>query len=90
MANTKQALKRSRQAEKHRLSNQWQKSRMNTHIKRVITAIDAGDANKAQAELRLATSIMDRLVKKGLVHKNKASRHKSRLNKRIFQLTKAA
>lgn len=89
MANTKQALKRARQAEKHRVNNKWQVSRMNTHLKRVLTAIEAKNTEQAQAEYRLATSIIDRLVTKGLVHKNKAARHKSRLNKRLVQLAKA-
>lgn len=89
MANTKQALKRSRQAEKHRLENKWQISRMNTHIKRVLTAIESGDVSKAKAEYQTAISVTDKLANKGLIHKNKASRHKSRLNKHIAELAKA-
>lgn len=86
MANTKQALKRSRQAEKHRVQNKWQVSRMNTHLKRVLAAIESRDVNKAKEEYKAAISIADRLVNKGLVHKNKAARYKSRLNKRIAAL----
>lgn len=88
MANTKQALKRSYQAEKHRMNNKWQMSRMSTHIKRVLTAIEKGDQAEALTEYRQAVSITDSLVNKGLVHKNKANRHKSRLFKRIAALQK--
>ena len=83
MANTKQALKRSRQSEKHRVSNKWQRSRMTSHIKRVLTAIESKDSNQAQAEYQTATSLIDTAANKGLIHKNKAARHKSRLNKRL-------
>ncbi len=90
LANTKQALKRARQANKHRMENKWQVSRMNTHIKRVLAAIESNDVNKAKAEYQLAVSITDKLVNKGLIHKNKAARHKSRLNKHIAKLASAA
>jgi small subunit ribosomal protein S20 len=86
LANTKQATKRARQAEKHRVENKWQISRMNTHIKRVIAAIESKDATKAKAEYIEAISATDKLVNKGLIHKNKAARHKSRLNKHIAAL----
>lgn len=86
MANTKQALKRSRQAEKHRVENKWQISRMNTYIKRVIAAIESKDASNAKTEYQTAISIIDKMANKGLIHKNKAARHKSRLNKHIVAL----
>jgi len=89
LANTKQALKRSRQAEKHRIENKWQISRMNTHLKRVLAAIESKDVNKAKEEYKIAISAADRLVNKGLIHKNKAARHKSRLNKHIAALAQA-
>ncbi len=86
MANTKQALKRSRQAEKHRVENKWQVSRMNTFIKRVLVAIEGKDVNAAKTEYQNAVSTIDRMANKGLIHKNKAARHKSRLNKHIAAL----
>lgn len=86
MANIKQSLKRARQAEKHRTRNKWQISRMNTHIKRVIAAIEKKDRTEAQTEYRSAVSAIDKMVTKGLIHKNKAARHKSRLNKHIKEL----
>ena len=89
MANTKQALKRSRQAEKHRVGNKWQMSRMNSFIKRVLVAIEGKDIAHAQSEYRAASSLIDRMANKGLIHKNKAARHKSRLNKRVKALALA-
>lgn len=89
MANTKQALKRSRQAEKHRMENKWQISRLNTHLKRVLAAIQSGNVENARNEYRLAISIADRLAHKGLIHQNKAARHKQRLNKHIQAMSAA-
>jgi len=92
LANTKkanQALKRARQSEKRRVENKWQMSRMGTYIKRVLTAIESKNQDLAKTEYRDAASIIDRLVTKGLIHKNKANRHKSRLNKRLKALETA-
>lgn len=86
MANSKQAAKRARQAEKRRVSNRWQKSKMNTFIKRVIEAVQGTDLEKAQTEYREAVSILDKHATKGLIHRNKAARHKSRLNVMIKSL----
>lgn len=86
MANSKQATKRARQAEKRRVSNRWQKSKMNTFIKRVIEAVQGKDLEKAQTEYRAAASILDKHATKGLIHRNKAARHKSRLNVMIKSL----
>lgn len=86
MANTKQAAKRARQAEKRRISNRWQKSKMNTFIKRVVEAVQSANLEKAQAEYREAASILDKHATKGLIHRNKAARHKSRLNIMIKSL----
>lgn len=86
MANTIQAKKRVRQNEKRRQENKWQVSRMYTYIKKVLAAVAAGDRNQSQTEYKAAVSLIDRLVHKGLVHKNKAARHKSRLNKKIAVL----
>jgi small subunit ribosomal protein S20 len=83
LANTKQAAKRARQSEKHRVGNKWQVSRMNTQIKRVVTAIDEKKKPEAQDNYKQAVSAIDRMVSKGLFHKNKAARHKSRLNASI-------
>lgn len=87
MANKKQSLKRVLQAEKHRIRNKWQVSRMNTFIKRVLAAIQNKNVAEAQTAYRDATSMVDKMVTKGLIHKNKAARHKSRLNKQIVAIT---
>lgn len=80
MANSAQARKRARQAEDHRQRNAAQRSEMRTHIKKVVKAIGAGDKDAATAAYRAAVPVIDSVVGKGLVHKNKAARHKSRLN----------
>lgn len=79
MANTAQAKKRVRQAEKHRQHNASMKSMLRTYIKRVIKAIGSGDQAKAESEYQIAVPIIDRMARKGLIHPNKAARHKSRL-----------
>ena len=86
MANTKQALKRARQAEKHRVENKWQVTKMNTYLKKVLEAIKGGDKNQATAVYKEAISVTDKMVTKGLIHANKAARHKSRLNKHILNM----
>ena len=80
MANSAQARKRARQAEKNRQQNASHRSMMRTHIKNVVKAIDAGDKSAAEAAYKAAIPVIDRMAGKGLIHKNKAARHKSRLN----------
>ena len=86
MANSAQARKRARQAEKHRQHNAGRRSMMRTEIKKVIKAIEAGDKDAAQSALKSAVPLLDRLATKGLIHKNKAARHKSRLNAKVRAL----
>jgi small subunit ribosomal protein S20 len=83
MANTAQAKKRARQAEKSRIRNAGQRSNMRTFIKKVLAAIESGDKGVAQAAYKTAVPIIDTAVTKGLIHKNKAARNKSRLNLRV-------
>jgi small subunit ribosomal protein S20 len=83
VANTVQARKRARQAEKHRQHNASQRSMMRTSIKKVLHAIDAGDKSAAESAYKAATSVIDSTAGKGLIDKNKAARHKSRLNAHI-------
>lgn len=89
MANTKQAKKRARQAEKHRKHNASRRSMLRTHIKKVVYAIEAKDLEKAREAYNAAVPIIDRMATKGLIHKNKAARHKSRLSTHIKTLEKA-
>lgn len=86
MANTAQAKKRARQGEKRRQRNASQRSEMRTFLKRVVKAIGEGNRELATNEYRLAVSKVDHLANKGLIHKNKAARHKSRLNAHIKAL----
>lgn len=86
MANTAQARKRVRQAEKSRLHNVGQRSSMRTVIKKVHNAITGGDKAGATSELKAAMSALDKACSKGLIHKNKAARDKSRLNKAVHNL----
>ena len=83
MANIKSAGKRARQAEKTRKHNMGLRSLMRTKIKAVVKACDAGDAEAAAAAYKDAVPVIDSMINKGIVNKNKAARHKSRLNKRI-------
>ncbi|MBV1915891.1 MAG: 30S ribosomal protein S20, partial [Pseudomonadales bacterium] len=59
------------------------KSRFRTYLKKVIAAIESGDKEAATASLKEAQPIIDKMVSKGIIHKNKAARHKSRLSARI-------
>ena len=83
MANSAQARKRARQAEQHRQRNAGRRSEMRTELKKVVAAIDAGDKAAAADALKSAAPLLDSLATKGLIHKNKVARHKSRLNARI-------
>ena len=86
MANSAQARKRARQAEKRRQLNASRRSMMRTEVKKVIKAIDAGDKAGAESAFKAAAPLLDRMAGSGLIHKNKAARHKSRLNAQIKAL----
>lgn len=83
MANSAQAIKRAKQAEKRRQRNASQRSTMRTSIKKVIAAINAGDREAATQAYAAAAPVIDSAAGKGLIHANKAARHKSRLNQHI-------
>ncbi len=86
MANIKSARKRARQAEKTRLHKMGLRSRMRTHIKNVINAVEKGDKAAAEAAYKDAVPVIDSMINKGVINKNKAARHKSRLNKMVKAL----
>lgn len=86
MANSPQAKKRVKQAEKSRALNASQRSSMRTSVKSVLKAITAGDKSAAQTAYGKACSMLDRSARKGLIHKNKASRLKSRINAKLRAL----
>ncbi len=83
MANTVQATKRARLAEKTRILNVAQRSHMRTVVKKVLVAVAAGDKAAANTAFRAAQSKLDGLARKGIISKNKAGRSKSRINARI-------
>ena len=86
MANSPQARKRARQAEKRRMHNASLRSTVRTYIKKTIAAIRTGDAGAAQNAYNSAVPVIDRMADKGIIHKNKAARHKSRLNAKVKAL----
>jgi small subunit ribosomal protein S20 len=86
LANSAQARKRARQAEKHRQQNASQRTMLRTHIKNVVKAAATGDAASAQGAYQIAVPVIDAMAGKGLIHKNKAARQKSRLNQRLRSL----
>jgi small subunit ribosomal protein S20 len=90
LANTKQAKKRVRQNEKSRQQNASMRSMLRTYIKKVTAAIAKGNQKDAQAALLVATPVIDRMASKGIIHLNKAARHKSRLTAHIKKLGQAA
>lgn len=83
MANTAQAKKRAKQAEKHRKHNASLRSMLRTSVKKVVKAIEEGKQAEALAAFQAAQPIIDRMASKGIIHKNKANRHKSRLQGHI-------
>lgn len=83
MANSAQARKRARQAETHRQRNAGQRATFRTAVKRVVTAIEAGDKTKAEETYKDALPVIDKTAGKNLIDANKGARHKSRLNARI-------
>lgn len=90
MANSAQAKKRARQAEVSRGRNASKRSEMRTYLKQVTKALDEGNKTLAASIYQKAVSTVDRLAGKGIIHKNKAARHKSRLNARIKALDTSA
>jgi small subunit ribosomal protein S20 len=86
LANIKSAKKRARQAEARRKHNASRRSMMRSYLKKVVYAIEAGNKKDAQAAFERAIPVIDAATTKGLIHKNKAARHKSRLNARIQAL----
>jgi small subunit ribosomal protein S20 len=83
LANSAQARKRARQSEKRRQHNASSRSMMRTYVKKVVKAVAAGDKNAAEQAYKAAVPMIDRMARKGIIHKNKAARHKSHLNQHI-------
>jgi small subunit ribosomal protein S20 len=83
VANTKSAEKAARQAQKHRVRNVALRSRMRTAVRSVTAAIAGKNKEAAVATYKEAVPVIDALVNKQIIHRNKAARHKSRLSAQI-------
>ena len=83
MANHYSALKRSRQTESKTAVNRANQSRLRTQLRKLKTAVASGDQSQTQALYRETVSLIDKSVKKGVIHKNTGSRYKSRLSARV-------
>lgn len=86
MANSPQARKRARQSENRRKHNASARSMVRTYMKKVTAAIESKDYEQATSAYNNAVPVIDRLADKGIIHANKASRHKSRMNTAIKAL----
>ncbi len=89
MANTKSAIKMIRVAARRAARNKPIRSEVKTLVKQARTEISGGDMEKAQAEVRVAVSALDKAATKGVIHKNAAARRKSRLMKRLAKAESA-
>ena len=83
MAHTISALKQHRQSNVRRLRNHAVRSALRTQMKKVLSAIGTKDAAQSKEQLKTAYKLLDRAVAKGVIHKNNAARHKSRLSSRV-------
>ncbi|MDC0423145.1 30S ribosomal protein S20 [Methylophilaceae bacterium] len=86
MANTSQARKRARQNDKVRAHNTSLRTMLRTALKKIVKAIQAGNKKVAKEQYDKNISLIDRIADKKIIHKNKAARHKSRLNSAIKAL----
>ena len=86
MANSPQARKRAKQNNKRRAHNASLRSLVRTKMKQVLAAVGAGEHAAAQEAFNNAVPVIDRMANKGIINKNKAARHKSRLNAKVRAL----
>ena len=86
MANHKSAEKRIRQNEKRKTINRANRSKLRTQIKKLRTALGAHDKAASGDALAPTVSLIDKAVNKGIIHRNAAARHKSRLTKLVTGL----
>ena len=83
MPNSPSASKRLRQSKVRQAHNKAIKTAMKTQLKKVLSAAQAGEVEKAETEYKLAAKRLDRAGAKGVIHKNAAARQKSRLQRAI-------
>ena len=86
MANIKSQMKRIRTNEKRRVRNQAVKSELKTLVRKTREAVDAGDAEAAEAALKVASRKLDKASSKGVIHKNQAANRKSKLAQRVASI----
>ena len=85
MANHESAVKRDRQSKKRRAQNRSNSQRLRTQLKKIRSAIEAKNKEDVQKLLAPTLSIIDKSIQKGVLHRNAAARHKSRLMRRVQQ-----
>ena len=88
MANTKSAEKRAREAVARRARNVAQRSKVRSAVRKVVETVRAGNKAEAAAALKAAAPVIDSMARKGIIHRNKAARHKSRLAAQVKALSK--
>jgi small subunit ribosomal protein S20 len=86
VAHTISALRQHKQSEKRRIRNHGIKSALRTQMRRVLAAVDKKDPGASKEALKAAYRLLDRAVGKGVIHRNNAARHKSRLSARVNAL----
>jgi small subunit ribosomal protein S20 len=87
MANHKSAEKRTRQANRRNEANRRNRGRLRTEIKKLRTAIEAGNQEEAKSLLSATVSLIDKSTQKGILHQNAAARHKSRLTSGVNRMS---
>ncbi|HLF93425.1 MAG TPA: 30S ribosomal protein S20 [Planctomycetota bacterium] len=90
MAHTISGLRQWKQSETRRARNHAVKAELRTQMKKVLQAVAKKDPAGSKAALSVAYKLLDRAVGKGVIHKNNASRHKSRLSARVNAVPAAA
>ena len=86
MAQSLSAEKRIRQNEKHRQRNRSYRTRLRTEIKKMRKALESSDKDDAKKLMPSLCSVVDVMVKKGIIHKNTGNRYKSRLNRKLSSI----
>lgn len=86
MAHSRSALKRARQNARRRDRHRAARTRLRSEMKKLIGLIKTADAAKAQAQFRLTSRLLDKAALRGLIHLNKAARHKSRFAAAVARL----
>jgi len=86
MANHFSALKRARQTVKRSANNRSNTTRLRTELRKLRETLESGDAKQAKDAFGTTVSMIDKAVKKGVIHKNTAARYKSRLSARVAKV----